>query len=94
MKRLRKILFVAAMLPVLASSPLYACPACGSANPNFKSSLADGMNAGILTLLGILATVLACFVVFFVHVMRGDESQADNSTPPTPNPTSQNPSDV
>jgi len=52
------------------------------------------MNWGIFTLLGVVLTVLTCFGVFFVHVMRGDREQPNDSTPAAPNPTLRNPTDV
>jgi hypothetical protein len=86
----RKIIFIIAVLAASAPMRILACAACGSANPNFKSSLADGMNAGILTLLGILSTVLTCFGLFFVHVMRSDKTPINDSENSTP----ENPTDV
>ena len=75
MKSLRKILIAAG---VLAPSPLLACAACGSANPYAEASpLTNGMNLGILTLLGVVLTVLTCVALFFVHVIRREESLAD-----------------
>ncbi len=81
MKSLRKILAAAA---VLAPSPLFACAACYGRS---DSPLASGMNWGIFTLLGFVLTVLTCIALFFVHVVRGEKAQTDNSTP-------KNPSDV
>jgi hypothetical protein len=84
----RKIVFIIALMAASAPMRIMACPACGSTNPNFKSSLADGMNAGMLTLLGVLVTVLACFAMFFVHVMRSDKTSVNDSENPIPkNPT-------
>ena len=82
MKSLRKILIAAG---ALAPSPLLACAACGSANPYAEASpLTNGMNLGILTLLGVVLTVLTCVSLFFVHVIRGEQAQteADNNPPP------------
>ena len=91
MKWFRKSLVVAAALAALAPSPLFACAACYGKS---DSPLASGMNAGIFTLLGVILSVLTCFAVFFVHVMRGDKSQLNDTAPPTPNPTPKKPSDV
>jgi hypothetical protein len=89
MKSLRKGLLAAALL-ALAPSPLFACAACYGKS---DSPLASGMNAGIFTLLGVILSVLTCFALFFVHVIRSEaKSQNDNST--TPNPTPKNPTDV
>ena len=46
------------------------------------------MNWGIFTLLGVVLTVLSCFALFFVHIMRGEKAQTDND------PAPKNPSDV
>jgi hypothetical protein len=39
------------------------------------------MNWGIVTLLGVVLTVLSGVLVFFVHVIRKEEA-ASNDTPP------------
>jgi hypothetical protein len=63
-------------------SPLLACAACTGKT---DSALAVGMNWGIVTLLGVVACVLSCFVVFFVHVARRSAStdDGDMTTPGT-----------
>ena len=79
----RKILIVAA---ALAPSPLFACAACYGRS---DSPLANGMNWGIFTLLGVILTVLTCVSLFFVHVIRGEQAQIEaekNSNPPPQNP--------
>jgi hypothetical protein len=54
--------------------PVFACAACGSENPYAAPSpLASGMNWGILTLLGVVLTVLTCIALFFVHIVRKEE---------------------
>jgi hypothetical protein len=70
---------------------LLACAACYGKS---DSPLASGMNWGIFTLLGVVLTVLTCAGVFFVHVMRGDRTQPNDSTPATPDSTPRNPTDV
>jgi len=62
------------MAAALAPSPLFACAACYGRS---DSPLASGMNWGIFTLLGVVLTVLTCFALFFVHVIRGEKAQAD-----------------
>jgi hypothetical protein len=88
MKLFRQILVAAA---ALAPSPLFACAACYGKS---DSPLASGMNAGIFTLMGVILSVLTCFALFFVHVMRGDKTPTDDSTPPASNPTPKTPTDV
>jgi hypothetical protein len=73
-KTFRKNIFAA--LIAFAPASLLACPACGSANPNFQSPLADGMNAGILTLMGVLVVTLASAATFFVFVIRKEAALA------------------
>ena len=68
---------------LLKPSPLLACAACYGRT---DSPLAEGMNWGILTLLGVVLTVLSGIVVFFVHVIRRE-------TPVDPPPPGQ-PTDV
>jgi len=78
MKTLRKIIFAVVAFTAFAPASMIACPACGSANPNFHSSLADGMNLGILTLLGVLVPVLGCFAFGFIRMINKDESSGKN----------------
>lgn len=74
MKTLWKILSLvtlAALLPARA----FACAACGSENPYADhSALTDGMNMGILTLLGVLVSVLAAFLTFLIYLIRKGEA--------------------
>jgi hypothetical protein len=67
----------------LAPTPLFACAACYGRS---DSPLASGMNWGIFTLMGVILTVLTCFAVFFVHVIRSekvdDKNDNDVNKPP------------
>jgi hypothetical protein len=77
MKTLRKI-FIGAL--AFTPAPLFACAACGSENPNGPACpLADGMNVGILTLLGILVPVLGCFAFGIIHMINKDEAAQKNN---------------
>ena len=80
MKPLRK-LFLAALLAALVPAKLFACAACYGGN--IDSPMTEGMNWGILTLLGVVLTVLTCFLVLFVHILRKDETAAKDSQKPT-----------
>ena len=71
MKRVAKILFLIA-LAVPAPSRMFACAACYGGS--IDSPMADGMNWGIFTLLGVVGTVLATFLVFFIHIIRRSEA--------------------
>jgi hypothetical protein len=63
------------MLVTLAPAQLFACAACGSANPYADhSSLTDGMNLGIMTLLGVIVSVLAAFLTFIIYLIRKSEA--------------------
>ena len=85
MKSLRKLL-IAVAFATFAPSPLFACAACGSENPYAAPSpLANGMNWGILTLLGVVLTVLTCTALFFVHIVRKEEAMS-NPPPPVDRP--------
>ena len=60
-----KILWLVSALAVVAKSSALACATCYGAS---DSPLAQGMNWGIATLLGVIGSVLAGVVAFFVHV--------------------------
>ena len=55
------------LLAVPQPAPLFACAACYGAS---DSPMAQGMNWGIFTLLGVILSVLTFIVAFFVHVGR------------------------
>jgi hypothetical protein len=75
--------FRAALLLCLAFSParLWACAACTGRT---DSPLAVAMNWGIFTLLGVVLTVLSGVLVFFVHVIRNEETASNDTTPQNP----------
>ena len=75
--------FLAGLLLGLAFCPtsLWACAACTGRT---DSPLAVAMNWGILTLLGVVLTVLSGVLVFFVHVIRKEETASNDATPPNP----------
>ena len=57
-----------------------ACAACYGAS---DSALAQGMNWGILTLLGVIGTVLFGITAFFVHVGRKSARMNAGENPET-----------
>jgi heme/copper-type cytochrome/quinol oxidase subunit 2 len=65
----------------LAPSSLLACAACYGRS---DSALAEGMNWGIFTLLGVVLTVLTCILVFFVHIVRKEEKANSHPAPVNP----------
>ncbi len=64
-RRLTKILLLLATLGLAAKSTVLACATCYGAS---DSPLAQGMNWGILVLLGVIGSVLTGITAFFVHV--------------------------
>jgi heme/copper-type cytochrome/quinol oxidase subunit 2 len=64
-----------------------ACTACAGAS---DSPLAWGMNAGIMTLLGVILSVLVGIVVFFVHVGRRSGQDASAAQPQIESKTEKN----
>jgi hypothetical protein len=70
MNRIRKII-LAAVLTSAAPSSLFACAACYGKT---DSPLASAMNWGILTLLGVVLSVLSVFLAGFVHIVRKGEA--------------------
>jgi hypothetical protein len=76
-RKFLKIIFLAATLSVFTASQLFACAACGSANSDMPASpLTNGMNLGILTLFGVIATVLGSIATFFIFIIRRETAMA------------------
>jgi hypothetical protein len=76
MKLFLKIFF-SVLVFAFASPQLFACPMCGSGNPNMPSSpLTNGMNLGILTLFVVIASVLGSIATFFVFIIRRESALA------------------
>jgi hypothetical protein len=71
------IVVLAACLP----SSLFACATCFGKS---DSSLAQGMNWGIFTLLGVVVTVLASIGGFFIYIIRRETAATHNPTPQDP----------
>ena len=76
-------LLLAVLLSALTFSPtsLWACAACTGRT---DSPLAVAMNWGILTLLGVVLTVLSGVLVFFVHVVSKEEKPSSDTPPESP----------
>jgi len=79
------ILAVLAALWVTSPLPALACATCYGAS---DSPMAQGMNWGIVTLLGFIGSVLATLVVFFVYLARRSArfQAAEQSQLPTDQP--------
>ena len=72
-----KTIFVTVALSMFTAMQLFACPACGSANSDLPASpLTNGMNLGILTLFGVIATVLGSIATFFIFIIRREAAHA------------------
>lgn len=78
MKRHLEIIFCVCLL-ALAAPSARACATCYGAS---DSPLAQGMNWGIITLLGVVGCVLAGITAFFVHVgIKSAKLNADGQSP-------------
>ena len=71
MKLARRLLITAACGAGSLPSSLLACSACYGKS---DSPLANGMNYGIFTLLGVVLSVLTVFAVCFVNIVRKSEA--------------------
>ena len=71
MKLFPKIILLLAFV-AFAPAKLLACATCYGGN--IDSSMADGMNWGIFTLLGVVGTVLAAFLTFLIYAIRKSEA--------------------
>ena len=79
--RIKRLLAVPLLTLLLSPASLWACAACTGRT---DSRLAVGMNWGILTLLGVVLTVLSGALIFFVHVIRKEEAAAKDVQPENP----------
>jgi hypothetical protein len=79
-RRPGKLLWLVAVFGLAAKSSALACATCYGAS---DSPLAQGMNWGIVTLLGVIGSVLAGVVAFFVHVgVKSARLNADEKSHP------------
>lgn len=65
MKLFGKIFFI---LAALAPAKIFACATCYGSNVD--NNMTQGMNLGILTLLGVVGTVLVTFGAFLIYIFR------------------------
>lgn len=71
------------LLAALLPTHVFACAACYGANVD--TSMTEGMNWGIFTLMGVIVTVLASIVTFFVLIIRKAQAlaaKAETTTKP------------
>lgn len=59
-----------ALLALVSARPALACPACFGAVGEIDSPMAEGMNNGILVLLGVVGGVQGGFAAFFLALWR------------------------
>lgn len=67
---------------VLAKPAVLGCAACFGRS---DSPMAYGMNAGILTLLGVILSMLALIATFFVFIVRR-AAHVESDVPGSPQP--------
>ena len=67
MNVVKKTFFLAALLMLAASHSAFACATCYGAS---DSPLAQGMNWGIMVLLGFIGAVLVAVTSFFIYIVR------------------------
>ena len=86
MKRGIKTLLAFGFAALAAQPSAFACATCYGAS---DSPLAQGMNWGIATLLGVVGSVLFGITAFFIHI--GVKSARMNAGAPAQNSTDPNP---
>lgn len=72
---------VAVILVLTSPASAFACPTCFGQS---DSPLAQGLNWGIFTLLGVVLAVLASGLTFFVHLIRKEAASLKNADAKTP----------
>ena len=73
----KKLLLGTALLAFAAKQSVFACATCYGAS---DSPLAQGMNWGIMVLLGFISCVLLGVTAFFIYIVRRANALA--ATPP------------
>jgi hypothetical protein len=79
MRHVVKLLVLIGVLACVGVPRAFACATCYGAS---DSPLAQGMNWGILVLLGFIGTVLTGVVAFFVHVGRNSAKMSPPASKP------------
>ena len=75
MKRSIMLIAAFAVVTVCAAQPAMACPVCFGAT---DSPMAEGVNNGILVLLGVIGSVQVGFVALFVGIRRRGSQVQEN----------------
>lgn len=76
-----KLLILIIAVLACAPSPLFACATCFGKS---DSPMAQGMNWGIFTLLGVIVTVLAVIAGFFIYLIRRENTVGNHPATKTP----------
>lgn len=76
-----KLLVLIIAVVACAPAPLLACATCFGKS---DSPMAQGMNWGIFTLLGVIVTVLAAIAGFFVYLIRRENMAGNHPATKTP----------
>ena len=71
---MRQALATAALVLIVGSSTVFACPVCFGAE---ETSMIDGAKLGVLVMLAVLFAVQAGFVGFFLYLRRRAKRIAD-----------------
>jgi hypothetical protein len=75
-RNLTRVLFIVALLAACAPESLLACATCFGKT---DSPLAEGMNMGIFSLLGVVLFVLSGFAAFIIFIARRGAAYAAQS---------------
>ncbi len=75
---------IVAAMTMLASCLPTSLLACATCFGKSDSAMAQGMNWGIFTLLGVIVTVLVTIASFFVYVIRKETAATHNPVPKIP----------
>ena len=71
---MRQVLATAALVLIVGSSTVFACPVCFGAE---ETSMIDGAKLGVLVMLAILFAVQGGFVGFFIYLRKRAKLIAD-----------------
>jgi heme/copper-type cytochrome/quinol oxidase subunit 2 len=75
------------LIPLLALCAPMKSLACAACYGKVDGAMADGMNWGIFTLMGVIVPVLGGFLAFFIYLIRRSEALANTDATPQNNST-------
>jgi hypothetical protein len=76
-----KLIPAAAVLALASPAPAVACATCFGQS---DSPLAQGLNWGIFTLLGVVLAVLGSALTFFIHLIRKESASLKDAASQNP----------